>query len=160
LAAKLIGFSRVRREPGRPKRLPDTIREKGAIMRIATVSKSLVLGLAVLLAASAFAATKADLQLEDTVKVNGTTLKPGEYKVQWEGSGSSLEVSILQGKNVVAKAPGHFIELQTPSAYNAAVTVKNASGPDSLVGIRFQGKKMSLELGETSAAIQQSGSSQ
>ena len=54
-------------------------------MKFATVSKSMVLGLALLLASSAFAATKGSLELLDPVNVNGTTLKPGDYKVQWEG---------------------------------------------------------------------------
>jgi len=48
-------------------------------MKFARVSvsiwKSLVLGLALMLASSAFAATKANLQLSHPVTVNGTTLK-------------------------------------------------------------------------------------
>ena len=125
-------------------------------MKFATVSisKSLVLGLALMLASSAFAATQAKLQIDHPVTVNGTTLKAGEYKVQWEGNGPNVELSILQGKNVVAKAPAHVVELQTPSAYDAALTHKNDSGPNSLAGIRFQGKKMSLELGEASDGMQ------
>ncbi len=123
-------------------------------MKFATVSKTLVLGLALVLASSAFAATKASLQLSHPVTVNGTTLKAGDYKVQWEGNGPNVELSILQGKNVVAKVPAHVVELQTPSGNDAAVTQKNGSGTDSLAGIRFQGKKFSLELGETSDGMQ------
>jgi len=130
-------------------------------MKFATVSvsKSLVLGLALLLASSAFAATKASLQLTNAVTVNGTQLKPGDYKVQWEGSGPNVELSIMQGKNVLAKVPAHVIELQTPSAHDAAVTRKNDSGPNSLAGLRFQGKKFALELGEANDGVQ-TGSSQ
>jgi hypothetical protein len=117
-------------------------------MKFATGSKSLVLGLAILLASSAFAATKANLQLNNPVLLNGTTLKPGEYKVQWEGSGPNVELSIMQGKNVIAKVPAHVVDLQTPSAYDAAVTQKNDSGPNTLAGVRFQGKKFALALGE------------
>ena len=88
------------------------------------------------------------------VTVNGTTLKPGDYKVQWEGNGPNVELSILQGKNVVAKVPAHVVELQTPSANDAAVTRHNDNGPNSLAGIRFQGKKFALELGEASDGMQ------
>jgi hypothetical protein len=123
-------------------------------MKFATVSKSLVIGMALLLAASAFAATKASLQLNNPVMVNGTTLKAGDYKVQWEGSAGSVELSIIQGKNVLAKVPAHVIELQTPAGNNAAVTRKNESGPNTLAGVRFQGKKFALELGEASEAMQ------
>jgi len=127
-------------------------------MKFATVSKSLVMGLALLLASSAFAATKASLQLSNPVMVNGTTLKPGEYKLQWEGSGPNVELSIVQGKNVLTKVPAHVVQMETPSANDAAVTQKNNSGPNSLAGIRFQGKKFALELGEASDGMQ-SGSS-
>ncbi len=123
-------------------------------MKFATVSKSLVMGLALLLASSAFAATKASLQLSNPVLVNGTTLKAGDYKVQWEGSGPSVELSIMQGKNVLAKVPAHIVDLQTPAANDAAVTRKNDSGPNSLSGLRFQGKKFAIELGEASDGMQ------
>jgi len=120
-------------------------------MKFATVSKSqlvkiLVLGLALMLASSAFALSKGSLQLSNAVTLNGTTLKPGEYKVQWEGSGPNVEVSILQGKNVVATTTAHVVDLQSPSSSDAAVTLKNDSGPNSLSGLRFQGKKFALEL--------------
>jgi hypothetical protein len=123
-------------------------------MKFATVSKSLVLGLALLLASSAFAATKASLQLSNPVVVNGTQLKPGDYNLQWEGSGPNVELSIMQGKKVVAKVPAHVVDLDRPATYDAAVTKKNDSGPNSLAGIRFQGKKLSLELGEASDSMQ------
>jgi hypothetical protein len=125
-------------------------------MKFATlsVSKSVVLGLALLLASSAFAATKASLQLSNLVTVNGTKLKPGDYKLQWEGSGPNVELSIMQGSNVLAKVPAHVITLEAPAANDAAVTRKNDSGPNSLAGVRFQGKKFALELGEASDGLQ------
>ena len=119
-----------------------------------SISKSLVLGLALLLASSAFAGTKTSLQLGRPVTVNGTTLQPGEYKVQWEGNCPNVELSILQGKNIVAKAPAHMVELQTPAADDAAVTRQKDKGPNELAAIRFQGKKFSLELGEASDGMQ------
>ena len=127
-------------------------------MKFATVSKSMVMGLVLLLGSSAFAATKANLQLSNPVMVNGTKLKAGDYKVQWEGAAGNVEVSITQGKNVLAKVPARVIELQTPAAYDAAVTRKNESGPNTLAGVRFQGKKFALELGNATEAME-SGSS-
>jgi hypothetical protein len=123
-------------------------------MKFATVSKMLVLGLALGLASSAFAATKPSLQLNHPVTVNGTTLKAGEYKVQWEGNGPNVEISILQGKNVVVKSSARVVELETPAANDAAVTRTTGSGTSSLAGIRFQGKKFSLELAEPSDGMQ------
>jgi hypothetical protein len=115
-------------------------------MKFATVSKSLLMGVAVLLATSAFAASKANLELTSPVVLNGTTLKPGDYKVEWDGAGPNVELSIVQGKKVVAKTTAHMVDLQTPAENDAAVTKTNDSGPNSLTGIRFQGKKYALEL--------------
>src|SRR5208282_371710 len=97
-------------------------------------------------ASSAFAGTKASLQLNNPVNVNGTTLKAGDYKVQWEGSGPNVELSILHGKNVVAKVPARVVELQAPASSDAAVTRKSDSGPNTLAGLRFEGKRFALEL--------------
>jgi len=127
-------------------------------MKFATVSKSLVMGLALLLASSAFAGTKADLVLNNPTTLNGTKLKAGEYKLEWDGSGPNVEVSILQGKKVVAKVPAKVVDLGTPSQNNAAVVTTNSDGSTSLAGVRFQGKKFGIDLGETSDGMQ-SGSS-
>jgi hypothetical protein len=123
-------------------------------MKFATVSKSLMLGLAVLLASSAFAATKGSLQISNPVTVNGTKLAAGEYKVEWEGNGPNVELSIKQGKNVLAKVPARLVDLSSASNNNAAVTHKNEDGSSSLTGLRFEGKKIALEVGPSSDSMQ------
>jgi hypothetical protein len=123
-------------------------------MKFATVSKSLMLGLALLLASSAFAATKGSLQLSNPTTVNGTKLKAGDYKVEWEGSGPAVELSIKQGKNVIAKVPARVVDLNGVSANDAAVVRKNDDGTSSLTGVRFQGKKFALEFGDSSDGMQ------
>ena len=123
-------------------------------MKFATVSKSVMLGLAVLLASSAFAATKGTLQISHPVTVNGTQLKPGDYKVEWDGSGPNVEVSISQGKNVIAKTSAHVVDLTAAPTNSAAVTRTNSDGSSSLAGARFGGKKIALEFGEASDSMQ------
>lgn len=123
-------------------------------MKFATVSKSLVMGLALLLASSAFAATKASLTLQNPTTINGTKLKPGDYKLQWDGSGPNVEVSIMQGKTVLAKVPAKVVDLNLPSQNNAAVVKHNDDGTSTLAGARFEGKKFALELGTSSDGMQ------
>ena len=123
-------------------------------MRFATVSKSLVMGLALLLASSAFAATKASLTLQSPATINGAKLKPGDYKLQWEGSGPNVEVSIMQGKTVLAKVPGKVVDLSSPASNNAAVMQHHGDGSATLAGARFEGKKFALELGDSSDGMQ------
>jgi hypothetical protein len=126
----------------------------GAAMKFATVSKSLVMGLALLLASIAFATTKADLHLNSPATVNGTKLKPGDYKLVWDGSGPDVEVSVMQGKTVLAKAPAKVVDLGFPSPTNASVVRHNDDGTTALAGIRFEGKKFAIELGDASDGMQ------
>jgi len=125
-------------------------------MKFATVSKSLVLALALVLATSAFAGTKASLQLQSSVNISGTTLKPGDYKLQWEGTGPDVEVSFIQGKTVVAKTQAHLVDLNAPAQQTAAIVRSNGDGTNSLLGARFEGKRYSLDLESSSGG--QSGS--
>jgi hypothetical protein len=127
---------------------------QGAAMKFATVSKSLVMGLALLLASSAFAGTKASLHLNNPTTVNGTQLKAGDYKLEWEGAGPDVQLSIMQGKTVLAKTAAKVVDLSTPAQNNAAVVTKNNDGSTALAGARFEGKKFALQLGESSDGMQ------
>ena len=123
-------------------------------MKFAIVSKSLVVGLALVLASSAFAASKANLTLNNPTSINGTKLKAGDYKLEWDGSGPNVEVSIVQGKKVVAKVPAKVVDLDKASANDAALLKQDGDGTTTLSGARFQGKKFALELGEASDGMQ------
>ena len=115
------------------------------------VTKSLVLGLAVLLATSAFAANKGSLQVHEAISVNGQQLTPGDYKVQWDGNGPNVELSIMQGKKVITKVPAHMVDLSKASNADAAVVKSNGDGSKSLAEVRLSGKKFALAVGEEAA---------
>jgi hypothetical protein len=123
-------------------------------MTFSTISKSVVMGLALLLASSAFAVTKASLNLQSPTTISGTKLKAGDYKLEWDGSGPNVEVSIMQGRNVLAKVQAKVVDLNSPSANNAAVVIKNNDGTSTLSGARFAGKKFALELGDSGDGMQ------
>jgi hypothetical protein len=123
-------------------------------MTFSTISKSVVMGLALLLASSAFAVTKASLNLQNPTTISGTKLKAGDYKLEWDGSGPNVEVSIMQGRNVLAKVQAKVVDLNSPSANNAAVVIKNNDGTSTLSGARFAGKKFALELGDSGDGMQ------
>ncbi len=115
-------------------------------MKWNSMAKFAVLGLAVLLATSAFASNKGTLTLQEAVQVNGTQLAPGQYQVRWEGTGSNIEVSILQGKKEVAKTSGKLVDLPKASGYDSSV-VDHSGGTASLSEIRFANKKTALAIG-------------
>ena len=59
-----------------------------------TNSKTLLMTLILLLASGAFAANKVSLSLQHPATVNGTQLKPGDYKIEWDGTGNAVELRI------------------------------------------------------------------
>jgi len=65
--------------------------------------------LALALATSAFAASgdshKSNFAISAAVQLNGAELPAGDYTARWEGSGPTVQVSIMQGKKVVATVP-------------------------------------------------------
>jgi hypothetical protein len=109
---------------------------------------STLLATVALFAVTAFAANKGSLQTSEPLNLNGTTLKTGEYKVTWEGNGPDVEVSILRGKDVVAKTQGRLVDLPRAPLGDALVTKTNSDGSRSLSQIQFGGKKQALELND------------
>ena len=115
-------------------------------MKWNNLAKFVVLGLAVLLATGAFASNKGTLNLQETVLVNGQQLPAGEYQVRWEGSGSNVEVSFMQGKKEVAKTSAKVVELNEKAAYDSTV-VDHSGGAAAISQVRFAGKKIALAIG-------------
>ena len=90
-------------------------------MNFAKTFKGLVLGSALLLATSAFAASKGALQLTAPATVAGKQLAAGDYTVKWDGNGPNVQLEILKGKNVVATVPAQVVTLDHESNYDSAV---------------------------------------
>jgi 16S rRNA U516 pseudouridylate synthase RsuA-like enzyme len=120
-------------------------------MKLNNLAKAVVLGLAVLLASSAFASNKGSLQVREAVEVNGQQLPAGNYQVRWDGAGSNVEVSIMQGKKEVAKTSAKVLALDKPYGYDSAV-VDHEGGKAAISEVRFAGKKYALAIGGTDKA--------
>ena len=120
-------------------------------MKLNHLAKTVVLGLAVLLASSAFASNKGSLHVHEAFVVNGQQLAPGEYQLRWDGTGSNVEVSFLQGKKEVAKASAKVVALDKAYDYDSAV-IDHASGKAAVSEVRFAGKKYALAIGATEKA--------
>ncbi|HET9167233.1 MAG TPA: hypothetical protein VFP11_14635 [Candidatus Angelobacter sp.] len=106
---------------------------------------------------SAFAASdshKSSFQLSAATQVNGTTLPAGEYTAQWEGSGPTAQVNIMQGKKVLATASAQVIALDSKASDTQAEVFNGTNGERELKALQFAGKKVSLQLGTESAKAQ------
>jgi hypothetical protein len=121
------------------------------------LAKTVVLGLAVLLASSAFASNKGTLRVQESSEVAGQQLGAGEYQLRWDGTGSNVEVRVMQGKKEVAKTSARLVNLDKASDNDAAV-VDHSSGKAIVTEVRFAGKKYVLALGATEKAEMSEGS--
>ena len=115
------------------------------------LAKTVVLGLAVLRATSAFASNKGSLTVPESVEINGQRLAPGDYQVRWDGNGPSVEVTFLQGRKEVAKTTAKLVALEKPYYYDSAV-LDHASGKATISEVRFAGKKYELAIGGSEKA--------
>src|SRR5450631_2034366 len=106
-------------------------------MKASKIYKGSSLGLALLLAASAFAANKGPLQLINPASIGGKQLAAGSYTVTWDGNGPDVQVNVLKGNKVVATAPARLSNLDRSSEGNEAVINVNADGSRALTEIRL-----------------------
>jgi hypothetical protein len=118
-------------------------------MNTRKIAKGVVLGMALLMAASALAASKGSLQLMDPVTLNGKQLAAGDYSLEWDGTGSNVQLSVLHGKKVVATAPAQVINLEQSPNHSAAIIKNNGDGKRVLADIHFSGKKYALAIADS-----------
>jgi hypothetical protein len=113
-----------------------------------------LLTFSLLLAASASAGntSKGTLQVAEPVTVGGKQLPAGKYQLEWAGSGSSVELSISDGRETVAKVPAQILPLKKAEAASGYSTSTDQAGNKALTEIFFAGKKYELSIGEASAA--------
>jgi hypothetical protein len=131
-------------------------------MKSLSFSRIILATLALALATSAFAASdshKSNFEIGNATQVNGTTLPAGEYTAQWEGSGPTVQVNILQGKKVVATVPAQVVTLDSKASDTHAEVFNGTNGERELKALQFEGKKFSLQLGTESATAQSKSAS-
>lgn len=127
-------------------------------MKSSLFSKVMFATLALALTTSVFAASadshKSNFEISAATQVNGTELPAGDYTARWEGSGPTVQVSIMQGKKVVATVPAEVVALDRAASNTQAEIKSNSNGDRELTSLTFSGKKFSLALGTESAKAQ------
>ena len=112
----------------------------------------LLAGVALLLPLSAMAKDNGNsgkFTISENVKVGATQLKPGDYKVEWDGSGDNVQVKIIQGKNTVATAPAKLVNHDAPAPYNAVILNEASGGGKAISEIDFGKRKEALVLSDS-----------
>ena len=115
-------------------------------MKFAKSTRVLALVLVLALTTTAFAGASgsATVKLFGAAQLNGKSLAAGEYKVKWESHSPEANVTFLQGKTAVVTAHAKLVDRDQASPENVVVTRANSDGSETIVEIRFEGKKSVL----------------
>ena len=84
------------------------------------------------------------VEISDAVQIGGTKLKPGNYKVEWQGTGPAVQVSFQQNGKTVVTAPGTLKTNDDQVTQDAIVTEATVAGTSTLKEIDFGHQKEAL----------------
>jgi hypothetical protein len=104
--------------------------------------------LALLFSVCAFARDKNQhsVEITDSVQVGGTQLKPGSYKVEWQGTGPQIQVNFVRNGKTVATVPGTLKTNDAQVSQDDIVTDTTSANTKTLKEIDFAHNKESLVL--------------
>ena len=107
--------------------------------------------LALLFSVSAFARDKNQhsVKIPDSVQVGGTQLEPGDYKVEWQGTGPEIQVNFVRGGKTVATVPGTLNTNDAQVRQDDIVTDTTSANTKTLTEIDFGRDKESLVFGQS-----------
>lgn len=124
---------------------------KEKVMNYSKYLLSFVAAFALLLPSSGFAKVKnsGTMVLTDSAKIGNTELQPGTYRVEWDGTGSNVNINIIQHKSTVATVQGEL--KANDNVTNDAVVVKDAdnNAERQISEIDFGHSKQALVISST-----------
>jgi hypothetical protein len=93
------------------------------------------------------------VDISNTVQIGTTQLKPGSYKLEWQGSGPVVQVSFEQNGKTLVTAPATLKTAENQLTQDA-VTLDNTSADIStLKEIDFSRQKESLVFDQNSGGM-------
>ncbi len=84
------------------------------------------------------------IQIDDVVQIGTTQLKPGNYKVEWQGSGPAVQVSFRQNGKTVATLPATLKADDDQVTQDAIMTEATSADRSELKEIDFGRQKEAL----------------
>jgi hypothetical protein len=83
-------------------------------------------------------------EILDVVQIGSTHLKPGKYKVEWQGTGLAVRVSFQQNGKTVVAVPATLKTNDDQVTEDAIVTEATSGNASRLKEIRFGHQKEAL----------------
>jgi hypothetical protein len=85
-----------------------------------------------------------DVSLGSPMSVKGKLLSPGDYRFSWSGSADKVDVTIEQGRSVVAKVAARLEQRPDEALNQEVITRTPKTGSRVLEELRPAGKKTAL----------------
>ena len=73
-------------------------------------------------------------------------LNPGDYKVEWSGTGPNVELNIVQIRDTLATVPERVVVEKTSNEHDGYVHQPARNGGESIEEIFFSGAKYDLKI--------------
>jgi hypothetical protein len=111
-----------------------------------------IVALALMTPVALFAAPKnsAKVTFSQTITVNGTQVPAGEYRVEWQGTGASVEATILKAGKVLASSPATLVIGKT-NLDGAFETTEGANNSRILQAIDWSDRSLRFDQGDASS---------
>jgi hypothetical protein len=84
------------------------------------------------------------VQIFDVVQIGGTQLKPGNYKVEWQGTGPAVQVSFQQNGKTVVTVPATLKTNDDQVTQDSIMTEATSADTTELKEIDFGRQKEAL----------------
>ena len=91
--------------------------------------------------------------ISDPVQIGNTQLKPGNYKVEWQGTGAVVQVSFLQNGKTVVTVPGTLKANDDQVTHDAVVIEKTNANTPMLEEIDFGRQKEALVFDQSAGGM-------
>ena len=89
---------------------------------------------------------KKTMHLYESARVKRTLLHPGDYVLEWCGSGPHVRLNILQNGATVARVPARVVAGKTPHDHDGYFLESAKNGGKAIEEIFFSGKKYDLKI--------------
>ena len=93
------------------------------------------------------------VDISDAVQIGSTQLQPGNYRVEWQGSGSVVQVSFQQNGKTVVTVPATLKTADNEVTQDAVLTNKTNADISTLKEIDFGRQKESLVFDQNSGGM-------
>ena len=86
------------------------------------------------------------MSLAEPAQMGSTLLKPGDYKLVWDGNGPDVNVQIMQGRKTVATVPAKLVQREKASEQDQVI-LKSVGSGRAIDEVNFRNRTEAIVVG-------------